>query len=206
MMIVLNECFEFFKGIFLMGDLASAGLDVDNVKTDGAPFFVVSPVKLGVMTFFTFGLYWWYCFYQSWRLHKVRTGERVIPILRSAFGIFFIYPLLSRANDFIRESGGSYPWSILRLTLTYYALSIMTAVAGFFLDGHLATVLAVELILQIAWISIMVAMQKGINFSAGDASGESNSRFTLANWLWMIPGCVMELVKLYALFMTPLMA
>lgn len=118
------ECaFGVHKETFQMSDAHPA--DLAEANGNQVPFFVVSPMKFGVMTFFTLGFYWVYCFYQSWSLHREKTGERVSPLWRSAFAVFFIYPLLRRANDHIRDSGKTYPWSILGLTLGYYGFCVV---------------------------------------------------------------------------------
>jgi len=46
---------------------------------------------------------------------------------------------------------------------------------------------------------VLVFMQKGINASAGDESGKANSRFTLANWLWILLGVSITAAQLFAL-------
>ena len=167
------------------------------VVKEQAPFYVVSEKKLALMTFFTFGLYWWYCFYHHWRLHGIRTERMVFPVMRTAFGIFFIYPLLSRVNQHIRESGGSHSWSILTLTLLYYGMLVPAFVSSFLIDDSLAIALVVELILMFAWLYILMVMQRGINVSAGDTAGKSNSQFSVANVLWMVPGVVVEIAKVF---------
>jgi hypothetical protein len=177
-------------------DLSS---NTGNPSNDGVRFFVVSPMKYGVMVFFTLGFYWVYCFYQNWKVYGAKTGERVSPFWRSAFAIFFIYPLLKRANDHISESGKSYHWSIPWLTLGYYSISVLWLVASFALSGQLWTSYFTGLALQVAWLFVLVPMQKGINFSAGDEAGEANSRFTPANWLWMLLGVTLAAAELFAL-------
>lgn len=176
---------------------------VSDSKPDEAPFFVVSPFKLVVMTFFTLGLYWWYCFYQNWRLHKVRTGEPVMPFWRSAFGMFFIYPLLKRVDDVVRATGREYHWSILNLTLSYYALMVAVFAMTFMLEGQPWIALVVAVGLQVLSLYLLAVMQKGINFSAGDVTGKSNSNFSFANRFWMYLGLALELSKIYALVIAP---
>lgn len=173
--------------------------ELPDAKGNEVPFFVVSPMKYGVMIFFTLGFYWLYCFYQSWKLHRARTGEQVSPFWRSALGVFFIYPLLRRANDQIRDSGRTYPWSILGLTLGYYGMSIAWLVTNFVLDGQFLAAYAAGVVIQLVWLIVLVPMQKGINFSAGDEAGAANSRFTPANWLWMLLGIAITVLQLFAL-------
>ncbi|ANI05711.1 hypothetical protein A210_24675 [Pseudomonas putida SJTE-1] len=195
--LALNVRFGVHKETFQMSD-AHHG-DLAEANGNQVPFFVVSPMKFGVMTFFTLGFYWVYCFYQSWSLHREKTGERVSPFWRSAFAVFFIYPLLRRVNDHIRDSGKTYPWSILGLTLGYYGFCVVWVAASVVLEGQLWPAYFAGLAIQAAWLIILVFMQKGINFSAGDKEGKANSRFTLANWLWMLLGIALMAAQLFAL-------
>lgn len=162
-----------------------------------APFFVVSPAKLGFMTFLTFGLYWWYCFYHNWRLHKLKTGEQISPFLRVTFGLFFIYPLLSRVDECIRGSGKTYPWSILGLTILYYSMMVPSILAAIYMEDYIRAMIVLELVLGLAWVYILIRMQRAINFSAGDPAGAANNRVSLVNRLWMLPGLFAEVSKLY---------
>ncbi|MFK0313282.1 hypothetical protein ACIQUF_18880 [Pseudomonas sp. NPDC090233] len=149
------------------------------------PFFVVSPMKFAVMTFFVMGFYWLYCFYCSWKQHREATGEEISPFWRSFFAIFFIYPLLKRADDRIRDSGLTYHWNILGLTLGYYGLCVVGIVISVVLADQLWPAYIAGFVFQLALLLILVPMQKGINFSAGDEAGVGNSRFTGANWVWI---------------------
>ncbi|WP_296233804.1 hypothetical protein [Pseudomonas sp. UBA4617] len=173
--------------------------DLTDGQRDQVPFFVVSPTKFGVMTFFTMGFYWLYCFYQNWKLYGARTGEKVSPFWRSAFAVFFIYPLLRRVNDHIRDSGRSYPWSILGLTLGYYVMCVVWVVASIVLENQPWEAYFAGLVSHAAWLIVLVPMQKGTNFSAGDKYGLANSRFTLANWLWMLLCISLTTAQLFAL-------
>ncbi|MEB3435808.1 hypothetical protein U8291_02050 [Pseudomonas sp. A2] len=195
--LALNVRFGVHKETFQMSDAYHG--DLAEANGNQVPFFVVSPMKFGVMTFFTLGFYWVYCFYQSWSLHREKTGERVSPFWRSAFAVFFIYPLLRRVNDHIRDSGKTYPWSILGLTLGYYGFCVVWVAASVVLEGQLWPAYFAGLAVQAAWLIILVFMQKGINFGAGDKEGKANSRFTLANWLWMLLGIALMAAQLFAL-------
>ncbi|MBA6110300.1 hypothetical protein H4C48_08045 [Pseudomonas asiatica] len=202
--LALNVCFGVRNEAFLMSDVHKN--DLTDFEGKQLPFFVVSPLKFGVMTFFTLGFYWLYCFYQSWKLYGVRTGEKVSPFWRSAFAVFFIYPLLRRVNDHIRESGRTYPWSILGLTLGYYGMCAAWVAASVILDDQLWAAYFAGVVIQAAWLVILVPMQKGANFSAGDEAGVANSRFTLANWLWMLLAAVITAAQLFALITLSSMA
>lgn len=154
-------------------------------------FFVVSLKKTAVVSFFTFGLYWLYCFYRSWVLQRKYAGARVLPLLRTLFAAFFIYALLRRVDGKLRRSGRTYRWSPLLLTLGL----VVTAVLPFYVNQGLFTqsvqaAIALQVLLAIMNTWCVVTMQKAVNVSEGDPVGEVNSSFTFANWLWMAFGLV----------------
>src|SRR5690349_17919588 len=62
-----------------------------SLPTGQPAFFPVSPVKLVVMSTFTFGIYELYWFYRNWKLIKQRTGASITPFWRAFFGILFCY-------------------------------------------------------------------------------------------------------------------
>lgn len=156
---------------------------------DQKQFFVVSLRKVAVVSFFTFGWYWLYCFYRSWVLQRKYAGARVLPILRALFAVFFIYALLKRVDNKLRQSGCMYRWSPFALTVGL----IVTAVLPFYVthgivNPNLPVVIFLQVLLAAMNTWCVVSMQKAINSSEGDVSGKVNSNFTVANWLWMACG------------------
>jgi len=182
-------------------------LEQENVPTaEGQQFFVVSLKKVAVVSFFIFGWYWLYCFYRSWVSHRVYSGERVLPLVRAFFTVFFIYALLIRVDKKLRCSGRKYQWSPLALTSGLIA----TGVLPFFLSHGLVTqsvygIIYLQFLLAVLNTWLIVRMQRAINVSEGDIDGEINSAFTVANWLWMALGLLvwpgMIFIVLVALLM-----
>ncbi len=69
-------------------------------------YFAVSPLKLVVMSVFTFGLYEFYWFYRNWRLvtdredpGASRAWNVFSSLARAAFTVFFCYTLFMRIQD-----------------------------------------------------------------------------------------------------------
>jgi hypothetical protein len=62
-------------------------------------FFAVSVAKFAVMSVATAGLYQLYWFYKHWQVIRARTGERLSPVLRALFNVFFVYPLFRRVAE-----------------------------------------------------------------------------------------------------------
>jgi len=152
-------------------------------------FFVVSLKKTAVVSFFTFGLYWLYCFYRSWVFQRKYAGARVLPLLRTLFAAFFTYALLRRVDGKLRRSGYKYRWSPLLLTVGL----IVTAVLPFYVSRGVFTesvqaAMALQVLLAIMNTWYVVTMQRAINVSEGDPVGEVNASLTVANWLWMAFG------------------
>jgi hypothetical protein len=87
-------------------------------------FFAVSGVKLVVMSLATGGLYQLYWFYQHWQTIRLRTGERLLPVLRAFFGPFFAYALFRR----IGAEAPPGQVSPLLLALVFIALGLLPAV------------------------------------------------------------------------------
>jgi hypothetical protein len=71
--------------------------------THEAPLFAVSAFKLVIMSVFTLGLYQIYWFYRNWTCIKERDRSRILPALRSIFGIIYHDP-----NDSIK--GRNWAW------------------------------------------------------------------------------------------------
>ncbi|ROL77415.1 hypothetical protein [Pseudomonas vranovensis] len=160
------------------------------VRVNNCPqFYVVSPKKLAIMSFFTFGLYWWFCFHRNWVLHRKATGEPVLPLVRALFPVIFLYPLMRRIDARIRHSRLEYRWSPLLLKSLYLIgvgpllLLDQGAWEQFF---HIATMLLLTSYGVFIWV--IVRIQCAINFSEGDEQGAANAELSLVNWIWMLWG------------------
>jgi hypothetical protein len=163
-------------------------LDLSEVSGGQPMFFVVSIKKLVVMGIFTFGLYWTYCFYRSWVLYRGASGERVNPLVRAVFEIFFRYSLLSRVDRQMRLSGRSYAWSPFWLAcapIILWAISVWVDLTS---DPTLLSTFGLLVIYGGAQFWAVTQIQQAINFCMGDVDGKSNTHFSLLNWVWMSIG------------------
>lgn len=159
---------------------------VDAPWVGGKRFFIVSTEKLLVMMFFTFGLYWWFCLYRSWRL---RGDGRVGALVRVLFCFFFLYGLLVAVDTRLRQSGLEYRWapSLIVVTLNVAMLFFVGAVCSILL-GYLNRASILLLISLAEYVCVAIHVQKAINVCAGDEFGKANSRFTVWNFLWIFIG------------------
>lgn len=79
------------------GDVALARSLVTVASSHSTPvFFSVSVAKLCVLSFFSFGAYTLYWFYQNWKLVRDEHKEDVSPIARTILSNFYCYALFSR--------------------------------------------------------------------------------------------------------------
>lgn len=157
-------------------------------------FFVVSIRKLVVMHSCTFGLYWLYWFYQNWSIYRKRSGEKVLPFVRTYFWPFFLYSLLSRVDQHLHRSEHNHAWSPIWLTFTSLFLVLLVGGASA-MSGAIPEMDLVALALEFSGLWVLARMQRAINVSAGDPRGERNSRFTIWNWIWMSAGILLWVVS-----------
>jgi hypothetical protein len=65
-------------------------------RSDAAPCFAVSLLKLTVMSLCTLGIYEFFWFYKNWSLTKRREGTNILPFWRAFFALFFCYACFDR--------------------------------------------------------------------------------------------------------------
>lgn len=174
-------------------------------KTSESMFYVVSVKKMFALTVFSLGLYVLYWTYRNWATYKRATGDRVIPVLRTFFGVFFLYALLKRVDRGFCSSGLSHKWSPALLTLGMVGTLALSFVPHLMEPAMssphwLAEVSPREAIGRISMVYLvlftvgglqlwlMALIQEAINAHERDPFGENNDQLTLANWLWMLPG------------------
>ncbi|MFK3773872.1 hypothetical protein [Pseudomonas sp. NPDC089406] len=141
------------------------------------------------MSFFTLGLYWWFCFHRHWVHQRRATGDRIWPLARALLLIFYLYPLLRRLDrDLVREGLGR-RWFPAALFLPYLAVFICQIYSGLVVEViDPVWFLPFVIVANAVMIGVEVKLQLAANLLAGDPQGTQNSRLTWANWIWMTPG------------------
>ncbi len=71
---------------------------MDKLSSD-VSFYVVSPKKFTVMYVGTLGFYGFYWMYKNWSIYRVASGEKIWPIARAIFFIFFLHSLCSKVTQ-----------------------------------------------------------------------------------------------------------
>ncbi|MBF8778906.1 hypothetical protein IV505_04025 [Pseudomonas fulva] len=173
---------------------------LSEAKVGEPMFFVVSIRKLLILSLLTFNGYWLFCYWRSWVFYRRSSGEKIWPALRAAGGFLFLYGLNRRIDQQIRLSGRTYRWSPFLI-----ALAAPLALAAQIWLSLLASSKPEWSWLPIAVVGLglcwTVRLQQAINFCVGDPAGESNSRFTWANGIWMACGALSWLAYLAAIIL-----
>lgn len=155
-------------------------------------YFVVSPRKLALMSFFSLGLYWWFCFHRHWIHQRCATGDRMWPLARAFFLIFYLYPLIRRLDRDLVRAGLGRRWSPTALFLLYLAGMICQICSGLVVDvinPLWFLPLAIGANALLIWVE--VKLQQAANLLAGDPQGAQNSRISWGNWIWVTPGLLL---------------
>ncbi len=164
----------------------------ESVNTE-PEFYVVSPLKFGVLFFVTMGIYSIYWFYKNWWFYKHYHGEKIWPVPRGIFSIFFTHSLFKKVDATLKKIGGDYKWDPVGLASMY----VLFAIASNALDRMAAKgvwapygdILSLLILFAIYWP--LARAQRAINVSQQDADGRLNSNFSFANYLWILFGALL---------------
>lgn len=164
-------------------------------------FYVVSTNKLIYMAILTLGLYIVYWFYRNWAAYRDATGDRVIPLLRAIIPVIFIFPLVHRIDEGLKQSGRQHEWSPNLLGAGFWLIVAICVFSGILtpeLTGELRgdallhlRFLAEAMLQLVAVIWVLYRIQQAINVLACDPQGASNADFSGANKGWMAFGILL---------------
>lgn len=186
-----------------------AALAESPAQDGGQALYVVSLKKFYALYFGTLGLYSLYWYYKNWALIRDQNQERVTPLLRTLFAIFFVHALFRRIEQRLHDAKQDFYWPFEGLaTLVVLATvisSIISRFAAFSPSGGTLELISIGLMGATAYMKSYA--QRAINVAAGDANGARNGRFTGANIAWLVLGGVIWLLTvlgIYALLVAPL--
>ncbi len=174
-------------------DLSTAALH------SGATFYVVSKRKLVIMSILTMGLYkiYWSC--KQWATFKNSSGEDLWPVPRGLFMIFFVHALFNEVKAHDKDerirlwnANATASWLVSLLVAGHILSYFESAFRPWGKFGSLALLAPI--------IFFLTQAQEQINASCADPEGESNDRFSLANYAWCGIGLLVWAFSIYALF------
>ena len=153
-------------------------------------FYIVSVRKFTILFFATLGMYSIYWFFKNWFLYKCETGEKIWPVPRALFSIFFAHSLFSKIQDKLAHGGIRFPWNPSTMATLYVVVSISSNILERMAEKEIwspySDVLSF-MILPVLYFTLLVP-QKAINHAEQDPEGSSNSRLTFANYIWIALG------------------
>lgn len=160
-------------------------------NTSGLALYVVAPWKFNLLFWSTLGLYELYWNFQNWQNQKDTRQEKVRPVWRALFSVFFFASLLKTINS--ENEGKAKPLPVATMA-TLYILSYLISTISDRAAANMETFGALDLIslalLPVTW-AVLFKAQKAINLSQGDEHGQLNNRLTLANGIWILLGAAL---------------
>ncbi|MEK7661763.1 MAG: hypothetical protein AAB680_06960 [Pseudomonadota bacterium] len=153
-------------------------------------FYVISPVKLLILTICTLGFYHVFWLYQNLKAHQqYYPRDPISPLFRTIFAPFFIHDLLKRAKAEDNENVLS-DVAVVSFSMAYIILLILTT-WGLVPNPQNHIILQFHVSLfslpGILLLSLLFWMQLQLNKICGDKFGATNDSITIENFLWL--GC-----------------
>jgi hypothetical protein len=154
-------------------------------------FWPVSVSKVLILSIATFGIYHWVWFYRNWRYLRQVEGQKVLPVLRSIFGLIFCHSLFKKVQSKVLEAlPNQKPLSPTKLALSYIALTLAANAPGYL---WLITFLAVI---------PLITVQKTINLlnQSQCETLKLNSKYTLLTIVSIILGLIIWILVAIGIF------
>ncbi|MFK3772612.1 hypothetical protein [Pseudomonas sp. NPDC089406] len=151
------------------------------------PFYVVSRGKFFTLYILSLGLYQLYWAYKNWKQVERSTGEKLWPVARAFFALFFTHALYRVADNRLKRDGSDFQWrpgTLATLFVVGMLISNLTDVLSRHNIGFpIADIASLGMLPVTAWITWLG--QRGLNAAAGDPQGRSNARFSVLNYVFM---------------------
>ena len=170
--------------------------DLGRMDANEAEFYVVGRTKFLCLFVLTLGLYQLYWSYKQWSQYQKATGDAIWPVARGLFSIFFVHKLYARAAQRIRDNGRSYVWNHDQWATAFVVASVGPHLLGGLASNEQGIGVITGLVFGLIFVRIWVIArgQQAINVAANDPEGRMNARFTLLNYLWVVPGSLFLLI------------
>lgn len=174
------------------------------METDSNPaigdqaYFSVSPTKLKWLYLATFGLYGIYWFYKNWKLQQPYIDDKIMPVMRGIFSIFFAHALTKRIKKSMLRQDIPENKHLGFLATMFVLLVVL---------GNLASTLADNQVVppyfNIIWLIMfylsaypLIELQDKINMLKDDPIGSINSRYDWRGYGALLIGGVLWLLAI----------
>lgn len=178
---------------------APPSANVDCTEPKRCAFYVVSKRKFLILNIATSGWYFIYWFYRNWKLYRNVTGEKVLPLLRTILGMFFVYSLFMKIDRRMRAPGRNYQWYPRSLALGFILSWCASGALLWIPQVYLSFLLSCLCLFFYTFFLLQV--QGAINFSENDSDGVSNSALTFANGAWIALGLGLWSLALFSVYL-----
>ncbi|QXH48590.1 hypothetical protein KSS93_12075 [Pseudomonas xanthosomatis] len=169
------------------------------------PFYVVSRGKFLTLHILSLGLYQLYWAYKNWKQVERSTGEKLWPVARAFFALFFTHALYREADTRLKRDGNDFDWNPKELATLFVVIMLINNVIDVLARreiGYPFTDTASLALLPITgWVTWLG--QRALNAAAGDPTGRSNARFTVLNYVFMVPGALLLALACFGLTLPP---
>jgi hypothetical protein len=169
-------------------------------------FYLVSKKKMIVLFIVTLGIYQVFWYYQNWRFYKLATGEKIWPLPRAIFSIFFVHSLFRAVNHLRdRTAAGLMAWNHSQQATIIVLLLIISQVMDRLSSKSIGSPVTdvLSLLILFPLVACHASAQDKINEACGDPLGASNNRFTVGNYIWIVLGVLMWALIGIGLFVPP---
>ncbi|PTC35479.1 hypothetical protein CLJ1_4179 [Pseudomonas paraeruginosa] len=170
---------------------------VEDRPATQAHFFVTSLGKMSVLFLVTLGLYAVYWMYKHWKAQQPQMEQRISPVWRAIFGIFFFHALARRIHRALpgeRQALWSpdhdATWAVL-LTVAANMISHLTDVIPALQPYSLPS-----LLLLLTPLIPIRNIQRQANLASGDSQGARNAGYSGYNLLFIVLGTLYWLLIL----------
>lgn len=182
---------------------AAPEANVADAVPDLDMFYVISARKFALLFFATLGVYQVYWFYRHWQQYRLRTGERLLPVVRALFSIFFTHSLARRIDDGIRRGTRHVRWSPSVVATLFVILQILSngldRMAARSIGSPTTDVLSLLILLPVGWT--LWSIQSAANTACQDPDGAGNARLSAANHAWIVFGLLWWALVCFGLFL-----
>ncbi len=162
-------------------------------------FYVVAVQKFLLLSILTLGIYFIYWFYKNWKNQMMATGEKMLPVMRAIFSIFFTFPLFQRIDSKLQQKETDYVWSATGMAILYIVTSIIGQFTSY-MEGSVAMQMTMTLGFFAFSVYALYKAQVAINIACDDPEGATNSAYSGANILWMVVGTAFILLAIFGTY------
>jgi hypothetical protein len=159
-------------------------------------FYIVSIKKFAILYLITVGLYQFYWFYKNWKCYKLEgirrehDGADIWPLARTMFPVFFVHQLYREIKDHAAGHPVVEAWDNGKQATFLVLLLIVGQVLDRLVYRDIGAPYTdiVSFVILAPLLSLFLNAQHMINLSCNDPNGETNDRFTWANYVWIALG------------------